>query len=194
MCLLLLVHSPSACGLEGTPVCVCARVKVGVCLRFWHFIQRRRVTFSFLRCSCSDCSSWSVIFMNQSWWIVRRELSHKCIIILIVFFILWFPSCSIFISHRERDGTHTVTWGDNPKQGYRQATNGFISLLVIRAYRQISHTEREGEGGRKLSLSAVFAPGVCPTSTPLNPVWQVLRSASLFPVPCFSSNQVLLVL
>lgn len=43
---------------------------------------------------------------------------------------------------------------------------------------QKSSTETKNGREGKLCLSAVFAPGVCPASTPSNPLWQVLRSAS----------------
>ncbi len=91
--------------------------------------------------------------------------------------ILWFPSCIIYNSYRER--WHTESNMRRSSQTRWQTSNQWF-YFALSEPRQMSHREHGTE--RKLSLSAVFVRGVCPTSTPLNPVWQVLRSASLFPV------------
>lgn len=86
--------------------------------------------------------------------------------------------CSMYSSYRGRFHTKSNMRRESPTPG-RGAASGFCCAYQSRGKWGTDSTE---EGERKLSLSAVFAAGVCPTSTPLNPVWQVLCSASLFSV------------
>lgn len=128
----------------------------------------------------------SVLHMSQSWWIVRREFPLqidflvtpvlKCSMFSLdqVFFLLrictrwkmqrylclWAQLCgspaAVFITHTERDGTQRVTWGDNPKQGYRHATIGFIPL-----YQSLGKWATESTAQRESCLYQLSLSLVC---------------------------------
>lgn len=74
---------------------------------------------------------------------------------------LWAQLCgsraAVFITRADRDGTG----GDNPTQGCRLATNGFILLLLIRVYSQMCHGEQSTEGERESCLYQLSLPLVC---------------------------------
>lgn len=87
------------------------------------------------------------LFTSQSGWIVHREFllqavshshSFKCSIFslgcdfmwdgeILRYLCLWAQlygsPAAVYLTCTEKDGTQRVTWGDNPKQGCRQAAN-----------------------------------------------------------------------
>ena len=124
---------------------------------------------------------WTVVFAKNLYGMKRYfcVCGHNVVPQLLYFYLI----------QRKRWHTERVTRGDNPKQGCRHTTNGFISV----AYQSLGKWATASTAQREKVVSISCLCPWCVSN--LHSLKPSLTGALLsFPVPCFSSNMVVILL